>query len=116
MRWGICGTGAIAEKFVEALGAVPDARVVAVGSTSAERAESFGERMGIERRHGTYEALAADDTVDVVYVASTHERHQADTVLFLEAGRHVLCEKPMALSVAEATRHDRRGPGGATGS
>ena len=102
MRWGICGTGAIAEKFVGALRRVPDARVVAVGSTSAERAESFGERTGIERRHGSYEGLAADDQIDVVYVASTQERHRADAVLFLEAGRHVLCEKPMALSGSDA--------------
>jgi predicted dehydrogenase len=104
VRWGICGTGAIAEQFVRSLEAVPDARVVAVGSTSGERAEDFGRRLGIERRHATHEALARDDSVDVVYVASTHEQHRADTILFLEAGRHVLCEKPMALSVAEATR------------
>ncbi len=75
---------------------------MAVGSTSLERAESFGQRAGIERRHGSYEALAADDQIDVVYVASTHERHRADAVLFLGAGRHVLCEKPMALSAADA--------------
>ena len=104
VRWGICGTGAIAEKFVEALRSIPDARIAAVGSTSDQRARSFGERMGIEQRHSSYEALAADDSVDVVYVASTHERHVDDTILFLDAGRHVLCEKPMALSVAEATR------------
>jgi predicted dehydrogenase len=102
VRWGICGTGAIAQKFVEALRLIPDAEVVAVGSTSAGRAESFGQRTGIERRHGSYEALAADDQVDVVYVASTQERHRADTILFLDAGRHVLCEKPMALSGADA--------------
>lgn len=102
VRWGICGTGAIARKFVEALRRVPDARVVAVGSTSGQRAESFGGRMEIGRRHGSYEALAADDGVDVVYVASTQERHRADAIRFLESGRHVLCEKPMALSVAEA--------------
>ena len=104
VRWGICGTGAIAEKFVRSLEAVPDALVTAVGSTSGERAESFGQRMGIQNRHATHEALSRDDAVDVVYVASTHERHHDDTILFLEAGRHVLCEKPMALGVAEATR------------
>ena len=102
MRWGICGTGAIARKFVDALRRVPDARVVAVGSRSAERAEAFGARLRIERRHGTYEALAEDDGVDVVYVASTQDRHRDDTIRFLASGRHVLCEKPMALSVAEA--------------
>ena len=102
MRWGVCGTGAIAEKFVHALRRIPDAQVVAVGSTSAERAESFGRRMGIRRRHGSYEALAGDDGVDVVYVASTQQRHCVDALLFLESGRHVLCEKPMALGVAEA--------------
>ncbi len=102
MRWGICGTGEIAEKFVDALRRIPDARVVAVASNSAERADSFGQRMDIPRRHGTYEALADDDEVDVVYVASTQQRHEADAILFLRAGRHVLCEKPMALSAAGA--------------
>ncbi len=72
-----------------------------MGSTSAERAESFGQRMEIGRRHGSYEALADDDGVDVVYVASTQQRHGTDTIRFLRSGRHVLCEKPMALGVAE---------------
>ncbi len=102
VRWGICGTGGIAEKFVQSLGQVPDARVVSVASRTAGRAEDFACRLGIPRASGSPEVMAADPDVDVVYVASTHDRHRSDTILFLEAGRHVLCEKPIATSAAEA--------------
>ncbi len=101
VRWGICATGGIAEKFVEGLRQVPDAEVVAVGSRSQESAETFGDAFGIPHRHATYEALAHDVDVDVVYIASPQNRHHADTLLFLEAGRNVLCEKPFARSQAE---------------
>ena len=101
IRWGIAATGRIAERFVTGLHQLDDAEVVAVGSRTAERAASFGDRHGIPRRHGGYEDLAADEAVDVVYVASPHARHAADTRLFLAAGTHVLCEKPCALDRAE---------------
>lgn len=104
IRWGICGTGSIAGSFVKSLAAVDDAHVVAVASHDADRGRAFAEAHGIERAHVGYEALATDDEVDVVYVASTQERHVDDTLLFLEGGRHVLCEKPFALSVADAER------------
>jgi len=101
VRWGICATGAITEKFVDGLRLVDDAEVVAVGSRSQESADAFGERFDIGRRYGSYEALAADDEVDVVYIASTQNAHHPNTMLFLNAGRHVLCEKPFARSAAE---------------
>jgi predicted dehydrogenase len=101
-RWGIAGTGKIADQFVADLAHVPDAAVVAVGSRTLASADRFGAAMGIERRHGSYEELAADPDVDIVYVATPHSRHVDDTVLFLEAGKHVLCEKPLALSAAQA--------------
>ncbi len=101
IRWAICGTGVIAEQFAASLAKVTDADTVAVGSNDATRSDRFGERHRIARRYGSYEELAADDEVDVVYVASTQQRHLADARLFLEAGRHVLCEKPLALSTAQ---------------
>lgn len=102
VRWGIAGPGAIATRFAAGLGDVEGATVVAVGSRSLERADGFGARFDIPRRYGSYEELAADEDVDVVYVATPHARHATDTLLFLNAGRHVLCEKPFALNAAQA--------------
>jgi predicted dehydrogenase len=104
IRWGIAATGNIARTFAAGLAQLDDAVIAAVGSRSVERATEFAAAVGAERAHGSYEDLAADDGVDVVYVASPHARHEADTLLFLEAGRHVLCEKPMALGRAQVER------------
>jgi predicted dehydrogenase len=104
IRWGIAATGGIARQFAGGLGQLPDAAIAAVGSRSIDRAAEFAAQVGASRAHGSYEDLAADDDVDVVYVASPHSRHEADTLLFLEAGRHVLCEKPLALNRAQAER------------
>ena len=101
-RWGIAGTGRIASDFVDGLRQVPDAEVVAVCSRSADTAREFATRRGISRWHGSYEALADDPNVDIVYVATPSARHRSDTEMFLRAGKHVLCEKPFALNGAEA--------------
>ena len=104
IRWGIAATGGIAQRFAVGLAETDDAETVAVASRTAERAEEFGAEFDIPHRHASYEALAADPDVDIVYVASPHSRHEADTLLFLEAGKHVLCEKPFALNEAQARR------------
>lgn len=104
IRWGVAGPGAIAAGFAEAMGDVDDGRIVAVASRSRERADAFGERFGIPARYGDYAALAADPAVDVVYVATPASRHEQDTLAFLEAGKHVLCEKPFALDARQARR------------
>jgi len=104
VRWGIAATGGIARRFAVGLAESDDAQTVAVASRTVERAEEFGAEFDIPHRHASYEALAADPDVDVVYVASPHSRHEADTLLFLEAGKHVLCEKPFALNEAQARR------------
>jgi predicted dehydrogenase len=104
LRWGVLGPGEIAGDFTAALQRHTDQRVVAVGSRSAERATAFAERFGIERAHGSYEALLADDGVDVVYVASPHTEHAAHALAAIAAGRHVLVEKPLAVTAAEG-RH-----------
>jgi predicted dehydrogenase len=104
IRWGIAATGGIAQGFATGLSETDDAQTVAVASRSAERAETFGAEFGIPHRHASYEALAADPDVEVVYVATPHARHEADTLLFLEAGKHVLCEKPFALNEQQARR------------
>lgn len=99
--WGILSTGHIAGEFTHDL---VDAgmRVAAVGSRDAESAGRFAERFGIPHAHGSYEELVADDTVDVVYVATPHPFHAANATLALEAGKHVLMEKPFALDAHEA--------------
>ena len=102
IRWGILATGGIAGTFVNGLRALPDAEVVAVGSRSRESAEAFGAKFSIPRRHATYEALAADPEVDVVYVASLHPWHKENSILCLNHGKAVLCEKPFTVNAADA--------------
>lgn len=102
LRWGVVGTGWIAERFVAALQRLTRQEVVAVGSRSAGSAQEFAGRFGIGHAHGSYEGLVADPDVDVVYVATPHNRHRPHALLALEAGKHVLIEKPIALNAAEA--------------
>ncbi len=102
VRWGVLATGGIAARFAADMRRVDDGEIVAVGSRSAAGAAAFADRFGIGRRHGSYEDLIADPEVDVVYVATPHASHAALTVAALEAGKHVLCEKPLALDAAQA--------------
>lgn len=101
-RWGILGTGSIAKKFADGLKAVPDADLVAVGSRSQATADTFGDAYDVARRHATYEALAADPDVDAVYVATPHALHRENSILCLEGGKAVLCEKPFTINRGEA--------------
>src|SRR5690242_17142836 len=97
--WGILATGKIARSFVADLPSVPGARVAAVGSRSAERAEQFAaEHAPGATAYGDYAALAADPDVDVVYVASPHALHPEHVDLVVDAGKAVLCEKPVTLN------------------
>ncbi|WP_426571501.1 Gfo/Idh/MocA family protein [Aquihabitans sp. McL0605] len=102
VRWGVAATGGIAARFAAAMQLVDDGGIVAVASRSQERADEFGDAHGIGVRHGSLAALADDPDVDAVYVASPHAFHAADAIRFLDAGKHVLCEKPLALDEAEA--------------
>jgi predicted dehydrogenase len=104
IRWGVVGPGAIAAGFADAVAQTQGGTIVAVASRSVARAEAFGDRFGIPRRYGDYEALAADPAVDVVYVATPQSRHEPDTLTMLRAGKHVLCEKPFALSARQGSR------------
>ncbi|MGW0824696.1 Gfo/Idh/MocA family protein [Streptomyces sp. NPDC002845] len=102
VRWGILATGGIAAAFTADLVDLPDAEVVAVASRSEESAKAFAERFGIPRAYGDWGALAEDEDVDVVYVATPHSAHRAAAGLCLEAGRNVLCEKAFTLNAREA--------------
>ncbi len=102
IRWGILGTGNIANKMADALKSLSGAQLVAVGSRSAEKAEEFGGRHGIPRRHSSYEALADDPDVDIIYVCTPHTLHASNSLLCLERGKAVLCEKPFTVNSAQA--------------
>jgi predicted dehydrogenase len=113
-RWGILGPGKIARSFAHDLALAPGAELAAVGSRSGARARAFAQDYGAEAAYGSYEELLADSSIDVVYIASPHALHLEHARLALESGRHVLCEKPLTLSVAEAEemialarQHDR---------
>ena len=97
--WGILSTGHIASVLAKDLALLPDeARLVAVGSRSADKAAAFAAEYGFERSHGSYEELAADPDVDVVYIASPHSDHFPSAKLCLEHGKAVLVEKPLTVS------------------
>lgn len=105
IRWGILGTGRIAHSLATDLMLVPDGRLAAVGSRSKESAERFAKEYdadGPVRAHGSYEELAADEDVDVVYIASPHSHHLEHATLILEAGKPVLCEKALTLNAADS--------------
>lgn len=101
-RWGILATGGMAAAFTADLVRLPDAEVVAVASRSEESARAFAKRFGIPRAYGSWKALAEDDGIDVVYVATPHAAHRGAAGLCLEAGRNVLCEKPFTLNLRQA--------------
>lgn len=102
IRWGVLAPGRIARTFASDLALVPDAELVATGSRSPERAAEFAARFG-GVAHGSYEALVSDPSVDVVYVASPHALHDQHTRMALQAGKAVLCEKPMTLDADSTT-------------
>lgn len=94
MKWGILSTGTIAKNFAETCRAMGDEVCLhAVASRNLETARAFADKYGIERAYGSYEELADDPEVDIVYVATPHSRHFEDMKLLIEAGKHVLCEK-----------------------
>ena len=96
---GSARPGRIAGCSLRDLLLVPDARLVATGSPVARAGAAFADELG-GTAYGSYEELVADPDVDVVYVASPHALHDEHTMLALEAGKHVLCEKPMTLEAA----------------
>ncbi|MEU5259991.1 Gfo/Idh/MocA family oxidoreductase [Amycolatopsis sp. NPDC021455] len=102
LRWGIMGTGLIAGAFAEDLKLTDSGVVAAVGSRAAESAARFADRHRVPARHSSYEALANDPDVDVVYVATPHPLHHGNARLALEAGKPVLVEKPFTMNADEA--------------
>lgn len=102
IRWGILGTGNIANSFAKGLASVEDGSLVAVGSRSQESADAFADRYGAPKRHATYAGLVNDPEVDVIYIATPHAMHLENMLACLDAGKAVLCEKPFTINAAQA--------------
>jgi predicted dehydrogenase len=101
-RWGIIGTGKIASVMAGALARSATGELVAIASRSEDRARRFASEAGIERYYASYEALTADPGVEIVYVAGHHTTHHACATAAADAGKHILCEKPLAMNAGLA--------------
>lgn len=102
IRWGILATGGIAARFARELAQAPGTELAAVGSRTASSAAAFAAEHGAARSHGSWEALAADPDVDIIYVATPHSHHHAAASLCLRAGKPLLVEKAFTLDLAQA--------------
>jgi len=100
-RWGLLGTARINRAVIPPLRASQDNRLLAVASRDAARAAAYALEWGIERAHGSYEALLADEEIDAVYIPLPNHLHAEWAIKAAAAGKHVLCEKPLALRVDE---------------
>ena len=113
VRWGVISTARINQKFMAGARQSSQLEIVAVASRERESAERYAADNGIERAYGGYDALRGDPEIDVVYISLPNSMHVEWTVRALEAGKHVLCEKPMGRRAADVQRAfdvaDRRG-------
>lgn len=102
IRWGIVGPGKIATKFVSDLQLVTDAELTGVASRNLERAQAFADINNVPHAYGSYDELFQSDVVDALYIATPHNFHKDLAIAAMRQGKHVLCEKPMGISRAEA--------------
>lgn len=101
IRFGIVGTGNIAHRFAEAIQNVAQAELSAVASRTEENAKIFGDKYKIPNRFSSYEAMAKSDVIDVAYIAVPHSGHAECSILMMNNGKHVICEKPLAINTFE---------------
>ena len=104
LRWGLLSTARINRRLIPAIRAAEGAELVAVASRDRARAEAYARQWGIPRAWGDYEALLTDPQVDVVYISLPNSLHAEWTIRAAQQGKHVLCEKPLALSVEQVDR------------
>ena len=103
IRWGILATGSIAASFAEGVINSSYGELIAVGSRSQNSADAFGDKFGnIPNRHPSYQQLLDDEQVDAIYIATPHPMHKEWAIKAANAGKHILCEKPIGLNEAEA--------------
>ena len=103
IKWGIIGPGAIANSFAQGLAQAPSAELVAIASRSEDRRSAFGDahKVAPEMRFSDYDAICASKDVDAIYIATPHPWHRELSLKALEAGKHVLCEKPAGMTAQE---------------
>lgn len=97
-NWAIIGPGRIAQKFASDLKLLPNAALYAVGSRSIDRSKNFANQFGFKKAYGSYQEVAEDPDVDIIYIASPHVGHYQDSLLCLRNKKAVLCEKPIAIN------------------
>ncbi|HKC75453.1 MAG TPA: Gfo/Idh/MocA family oxidoreductase, partial [Chloroflexota bacterium] len=102
LTWGILGTGGIARTFAAGIAASESGTLIAVGSRAQETVDRFADTYDVERRYASYEALLADPDVQAVYISLPNHLHAEWTITCAQAGKHILCEKPLTTNYAEA--------------
>jgi 1,5-anhydro-D-fructose reductase (1,5-anhydro-D-mannitol-forming) len=108
IAWGVLGTGRVVDQWVApAIAADASSRPLAVGSRDATRARELAAKHGFERSYGSYDDVLSDPEVDAVYIATPNALHAEQVLACAAHGKHVLCEKPLALSAADAERATR---------
>ncbi len=104
MNIGILGSGTIAHKMADTVSRMEYVTLAAIGSRNIEKAQKFADEYGIPKAYGSYEDLAADESLDLIYIATPHSRHFEDIMLCLEKGRNVLSEKPFTANSEQAAK------------
>lgn len=104
VRFGIIGTNWITDRFIEAAKMVQGVKLTAVYSRTRERAEEFANQYNVPKRFTDLNEMAASSDLDAVYIASPNSFHTEQAILFLQNGKHILCEKPLATNVTEVKR------------
>ncbi len=104
VRFGVVGTNKITDNFLEGANELSEFKLTAVYSRTEEKAQAFAEKHGAEATFTSLEEMANSDVIDAVYIASPNSLHAEQSVIFMNAGKHVLCEKPMASNKREVTQ------------
>lgn len=104
VKWGIVGTGNIATQFAQGLQQVENAQIAAVASRSIDSAAAFARTFDISKYYGSYEEMAKDTDLEIIYIGTPHPQHYENVMLFLEAGVPVVCEKPLGVNAAQTEK------------
>ena len=104
INWGILGTGKICANFANTIKPLPNTRITAVGSRSIDTAKQFADKYNIPEYYGSYEKLASNPDIDIIYIGTPNNLHCENTLLCLNNGKSVLCEKPFSVSAKEAVK------------
>ena len=104
VKWGIVGTGNISTQFAQGLQHVEHAQISAVASRSIDSARAFAQKFDIPKCYGSYEEMAKDTELEIIYIGTPHTQHYEHVMLFLEAGFAVVCEKPLGVNAAQTEK------------